>query len=54
VIVLRYYQDWSQERIACHLGLSQPQVSRVLATALRKLRVELTSPEPKDCAARHT
>jgi RNA polymerase sigma-B factor len=54
VIVLRYYQDWSQERIACHLGLSQPQVSRVLQTALRKLRVELMSPEPKDCAARHT
>ena len=54
VIVLRYYEDWSQERIAVHLGISQPQVSRILATALRKLRDELTPPEQKHCAPRHT
>ena len=53
VIVLRYYEDWSQERIALHLGVSQPQVSRILATALRKLRHEL-APEREHCAPRHT
>jgi RNA polymerase sigma-B factor len=41
VIVLRYYRDWSQERIASELGLSQPQVSRELAAALRKMRQAL-------------
>ena len=54
VIVLRYYRDWSQQRIAVELGLSQPQVSRTLATALRKLREELDAPEDKHCAPRHT
>ena len=53
VIVLRYYEDWSQERIAVHLGVSQPQVSRILATALRKLRHEL-APEREHCAPRQT
>jgi RNA polymerase sigma-B factor len=54
VIVLRYYRDWSQQRIALELGLSQPQVSRTLATALRKLREELGAPDGKHCAPRHT
>jgi RNA polymerase sigma-B factor len=54
VIVLRYYRDWSQQRIALELGLSQPQVSRTLATALHKLREELGAPDDKHCASRHT
>ena len=53
VIVLRYYEDWSQERIAAHLGVSQPQVSRILATSLRKLRHEV-APEPEHCAPGQT
>jgi len=56
IVVLRYYRDWSQQRIAEELGISQPQVSRALAAALRKMRVELTSqPEAEEnCATRHT
>ncbi len=48
VVVLRYYRDWSQQKIADELGLSQPQVSRELATALRKMRRALVhaSEEP--------
>jgi RNA polymerase sigma-B factor len=38
VVVLRYYRDWSQQRIAEELGLSQAHVSRVLAAALQKMR----------------
>jgi len=55
-IVLRYYRDWSQDRIAEELGVSQPQVSRILAGALRALREELT-PTParvEHCETRHT
>ena len=55
-IVLRFYRDWSQERIAEELGVSQPQVSRILAGALRALRDELTSARPRveHCETRHT
>jgi RNA polymerase sigma-B factor len=38
VVALRFYGDWSQERIATEVGLSQVQVSRVLASSLSKLR----------------
>lgn len=41
VVALRYYRDLTQERIAAELGLSQAQVSRVLATALAKMRCAL-------------
>jgi len=54
VVVLRYYRDWSQQRIADELGLSQPQVSRILAGALAKLRDELALPPARHCATRHT
>jgi RNA polymerase sigma-B factor len=37
----RYYADMSQEEIAGRLGISQSQASRLIASALAKLRVEL-------------
>ena len=54
MIALRYYRDWSQQRIAVELGISQPQVSRILGTALSKMRAELTKPAEMHCATRHT
>jgi RNA polymerase sigma factor (sigma-70 family) len=44
VVVLRFYRDLTQQRIADELGFSQAQVSRVLATALGKLRRALAEP----------
>ncbi len=44
VVVLRFYRDLTQQRIADELGLSQAQVSRVLAEALGKLRCVLVEP----------
>ena len=41
VVVLRFYRDLTQQRIADQLGLSQAQVSRTLSTALAKLRQAL-------------
>lgn len=38
IVALRFYCDLSQQRIADEVGLSQVQVSRVLATSLTKLR----------------
>ena len=54
VVVLRYYRDWSQERIASELGLSQPQVSRELAAALAKMRRALVDEPAKPlCGSSH-
>lgn len=44
VVVLRFYRDLTQQRIAGELGLSQAQVSRILAEALEKLRRALVEP----------
>jgi RNA polymerase sigma-B factor len=44
IVALRFYADWSQERIAAEVGLSQVQVSRVLAASLSKLRDSLEAP----------
>jgi len=41
VVALRYYRELSQAEIARHVGISQAQVSRLLAGALAKLRREL-------------
>jgi RNA polymerase sigma-B factor len=41
IIILRFYGDLSQIRIAEQIGISQMHVSRVLAGALAKLRVQL-------------
>ena len=38
IVALRFYRDLSQERIAEEVGLSQVQVSRVLASSLTKMR----------------
>jgi len=54
VVALRYYRDWSQQRIADELGLSQAQVSRVLATALQKMRDVLVVPSQEPlCDSSH-
>jgi RNA polymerase sporulation-specific sigma factor len=44
VVVLRFYRDLTQQRIAEKLGVSQAQVSRTLSTALAKLRNALVEP----------
>jgi RNA polymerase sigma-B factor len=44
VVVLRFYRDLTQQRIADELGLSQAQVSRTLTDALGKLRRALVEP----------
>jgi RNA polymerase sigma-B factor len=41
IVALRFYRDLSQERIAEEVGLSQVQVSRVLASSLSKMRQTL-------------
>jgi RNA polymerase sigma-B factor len=41
IVALRFYRDLSQERIAEEVGLSQVQVSRVLASSLTKMRERL-------------
>jgi len=41
IVALRYYRDWSQQRIAAEVGLSQVQVSRVLSASLAKMRGRL-------------
>ena len=41
IVALRYYRDWSQQRIAAEVGLSQVQVSRVLSASLAKMRDRL-------------
>jgi len=41
IVALRYYRDWSQQRIAAEVGLSQVQVSRVLSASLAKMRNRL-------------
>lgn len=38
IVALRFYRDWSQQRIADEVGLSQVQVSRLLTTSLAKMR----------------
>lgn len=38
IVALRFYRDWSQQRIAEEVGLSQVQVSRLLTSSLVKMR----------------
>jgi RNA polymerase sigma-B factor len=41
IVALRFFRDLSQERIAAEVGLSQVQVSRVLASSLERMRDSL-------------
>ena len=41
IIKLRYLEEWTQEQIGRELGITQVQVSRVIARILRDLRDEL-------------
>jgi RNA polymerase sigma-B factor len=41
IVALRFYRDWSQQRIAEEVGLSQVQVSRLLTSSLVKMRQAL-------------
>jgi RNA polymerase sigma-B factor len=38
ILYLRFFKDWTQEQIAADLGVTQMQVSRLLARILRDLR----------------
>lgn len=38
ILYLRFFKDWTQEQIAQELGVTQMQVSRLLARILRNLR----------------
>lgn len=38
ILYLRFFKDWTQEQIAAELGVTQMQVSRLLARILRDLR----------------
>jgi RNA polymerase sigma-B factor len=42
VVMLRFFDDLTQSQIARRIGVSQMQVSRLLAESLRRLRAELT------------
>lgn len=44
ILYRRYFEDWTQAQIALELRVTQMQVSRLLATILTKLRVELSIP----------
>jgi predicted DNA-binding protein (UPF0251 family) len=45
IVFLRFQADMTERQIAASVGLSQAQVSRNLARALKKLRAELSDPE---------
>lgn len=44
IIELRFFRDWTQEQIAREIGVTQMQVSRLLARILRQLREQLDAP----------
>lgn len=46
IIELRFFQDWTQERIAQELGITQMQVSRLIARIMKALRAGIESPAP--------
>jgi RNA polymerase sigma factor (sigma-70 family) len=44
LLTLRYYRNLTQTEIAAEMGLSQMQISRLLAATIDKLRTHLLSP----------
>ncbi|WP_432538024.1 SigE family RNA polymerase sigma factor [Kineococcus arenarius] len=44
VVVLRYFEDWSEAQIAAELGIAMGTVKSQLHKGLRRLGVHLTSP----------
>lgn len=46
IVFLRYYEDWPQGQIAREIGVSQVQVSRLLAKILATLRADLLGAAP--------
>lgn len=47
ILYLRYFRGWTQQEIAQELGVTQMQVSRLLARILADLRARLGVPEPE-------
>ncbi len=43
ILKLRFVDDWSQQRIGDHIGVSQMQVSRLLHTILATLKAQLST-----------
>jgi RNA polymerase sigma-B factor len=42
IVELRFFEGWTQEQIAADIGVTQMQVSRLLARIMQELRRELT------------
>ncbi|CAL9357854.1 RNA polymerase sigma factor SigF [Streptomyces sp. enrichment culture] len=51
ILYLRYFEDWSQNRMAERLGISQMHVSRLLSQTCARLRDETLHPEERDPTA---
>jgi RNA polymerase sigma-B factor len=41
ILTLRFYRGWTQSQIAEDIGVTQMQVSRLLTSALKRLRTQL-------------
>ena len=50
IVFLRFHADMTERQIARTVGISQAHVSRLLESALTKLRAELTDPTDRDSA----
>jgi len=48
ILYLRFYLDWTQEQIAGELGVTQMQVSRLLARIFRNLRKDIGAEQLPD------
>ncbi|WP_406229369.1 RNA polymerase sigma factor SigF [Nocardia sp. NBC_01009] len=51
ILIMRYFESKTQQQIADSLGVSQMQVSRILARTLTKLREQASYDEHFSCAA---